>query len=98
MAERSDLYKILHQQPYKVLTEEETVRLKSEPGNLLTDPSAVYILDISNTEAQGLQKQYGVMCLSGENPDISPLIDVNDVISHWRTKEWDVVGTRYWIA
>jgi hypothetical protein len=79
LAERSDLYKILHQQPYKVLTEEETVRLKSEPGDLLTDPSAVYILDISNTEAQGLQKQYGVMCLSGENPDISPLIDVNDV-------------------
>ena len=79
LAERSDLYKILHKYPVKVLTEEETERLKSEPKDLLIDPSAVYILDITNTEAFGLQKQYGIMCLSGDNPDISPLIDVNDI-------------------
>lgn len=46
---------------------------------VLENPSSLFILDISPYEALAIQRSYGVLCLSGEQPNISPLIDVNDV-------------------
>ena len=78
---QSYLFKLLNQLPqdrYRVLKKEETERLKNGPDKVLKNPTSLYILDISKAEAQSIQENYGVMCLSGENPDISPLIDIND--------------------
>lgn len=94
-AVRSNLYKLLKQQPVQLLTASENKEFKAHPENVLKDPSALYILDISGVEALSIQRTYGVMCLSGDNPDISPLIDVNDIhISSEREKlgrGWDSV-------
>ena len=76
---RSFLYKLLKQQPVQILTTTETEAIKSQPDIVLNNPSALYILDITPMEALGIQRRYDVMCLSGEHPDISPLIDVNDI-------------------
>ena len=78
--ERSYLYKLLIQQPVQKLTAAETLHLKEHPEELLRNPSSLYILDgISPAEALAMQRQYGVMCQSGERPDISALIDINDI-------------------
>ena len=94
-AGRSNLYRLLKQQPVQKLTDEDTKKLKANPEEVLTNPSALYILDISPSEALGIQRSYGVMCLSGERPDISSLIDTNDVhISNEQEKlgrGWDSV-------
>ena len=76
---RSFLYKLLKQQPVQILTTTETEAIKSQPDIVLNTPSALYILDITPMEALGIQRRYDVMCLSGEHPDVSPLIDVNDI-------------------
>ena len=69
--------------------------LRTSPEVLLKNPSALYILDIPLSEAQAITRSYGVMCLSAEHPDISPLIDINDIhISNEREKlgrGWDTV-------
>lgn len=78
-AENGNLQKLLKQQPVQLQTEAETTYLKNHPEEVLKNPSALYILDITPAEALGIRKSYGVMCLSGEKPDISPLIDVNDI-------------------
>ena len=78
-AARSKLYKLLKQQPTQQLTAEQTQQLKTHPEDVLKNPSALFILDITRAEALAIQKTYGVICLSGEAPDISPLIDVNDI-------------------
>lgn len=92
---RSYLYKLLKQQQVLSLTVAETERIKSHPEEVQKNPSALYILDISPSEALGIQKSHGVMCLSGERPDISSLIDTNDVhISNEQEKlgrGWDSV-------
>ena len=75
----SNLYRLLKQQPVKVLTCADCAQLKSHPEDVLKNPSALYILDITRAEALAIQKHYGVFCLSGEAPDISPLIDINDI-------------------
>lgn len=72
------LCKLLKQQPVQLLKEADTERYKNHPENVLKNPSALYILDISAAEALAIQKMYGVMCLSSGAPDISPLIDIND--------------------
>lgn len=94
-AGRSNLYRLLKQQPVQKLTDEDTKKLKANPEEVLINPSALYILDISPSEALGIQRSYGVMCLSGERPDISTLIDTNDVhISNEQEKlgrGWDSV-------
>jgi len=95
ISSRSYLYKLLKQQPLQILTATETESFKSQPQEVLKAPSALYILDITHSEALAIQKSYGVMCLSGEAIDISPLIDVNDIhISNEREKlgrGWDSV-------
>ena len=92
---RSSLYKLLKQQPVQRLSTEQTLQLKSLPENIHRNPSSLYVLDITKAEALSIQKKYGVICLSGENLDISPLIDINDIhISNEREKlgqGWDTV-------
>ena len=78
MAGRSNLYKMLKQQPVFLMAEEDMTKLKAHPENVLKNPSSLYILDIPSAEALAIQKTYGVMCLSSAAPDISPLIDIND--------------------
>ena len=94
-AHRSYLYKLLKQRAVQVLTASDTDRFKSQPEEVLKNPSALYILDINAADALSIQRTYGVMCLSGDKPDIAPLIDVNDIhISNEREKlgrGWDSV-------
>lgn len=85
----SNLYKLLKQQPVEILSVADTERYKGHPEDVLKHPSALYILDVPSAEALAIQKQYGVMCLSGANPDISPLIDVNDIHI---SKEYEKLG------
>lgn len=75
---QSYLCKLLKQQPLQLLKETDTERYKTHPENVLKNPSALYILDISAADALAIQRMYGVMCLSSAAPDISPLIDIND--------------------
>ena len=93
--EDGNLYKLMKQQTVQLLTPDEINHLKSHPEDVLKNPSALYILDISPFEALDIQRRYGVMCLSGDQPDISPLIDINDIyISNEREKlgrGWDSV-------
>lgn len=76
---RSSLYKLLKQQQLQVLTSEKTNLLRTQPKEVLENPSSLYILDLTSAEALSIQRRFGVMCLSGEYPDISALIDINDV-------------------
>ena len=75
---QSYLCKLLKQQPLQLLKETDTERYKTHPENVLKNPSALYILDISAADALAIQRMYGVMCLSSAAPDISPPIDIND--------------------
>ena len=92
---QSYLGKLLKQQPLQLLKEADTRRYKEHPENVLKNPSALYILDITTAEALAIQKMYGVMCLSSDNPDISPLVDVNDYFKpsteKRKFKGWDRV-------
>ena len=75
----SYLYKLLKQQPVQQLTASENEQFKTHPENVLKNPSALYILDLPHSETLSIQKSFGVMCVSGSCPSISPLIDVNDI-------------------
>lgn len=77
-AGQSYLGKLLSKQPLLLLKEDDTKRYKEHPENVLKNPSALYILDISVADALAMQRMYGVMCLSSSAPDITPLIDIND--------------------
>lgn len=76
---QSYLYKLLQQQPVQLLSAAQNEELKTHPENVLKAPSALYVLDITPSEALAIKRLYGVMCLSTEQPDMSPLIDVNDI-------------------
>lgn len=93
--ENSCLRKLLKQQPVQLLKEVDNENFKTHPEEVLKNPSALYILDITPAEAVYIQNKYGVMCLSCENPDISPLIDVNDYFKpstkEIKFKGWDKV-------
>lgn len=95
VAARSSLYKLLMQQQAQLLTDQETADYEEHHDKVLDNPSALYILDISPAEALAIRREYGVLCLSADNPDISPLIDVNDIhIAGFREKlgrGWDSV-------
>lgn len=45
------LGKLLRQQPVQLLQQAETERYKEHPENMLNNPSALYILDITSAEA-----------------------------------------------
>lgn len=92
---RSYLYKLMQQQQTQKITEAEASHLKSHPEDVLKNPSSLYILDVARNEAAGIQKKYGVMCLSSDNLQISQLIDVNDIHipepKRKRGRGWDTV-------
>lgn len=94
-SECSDLYKMLKRQPVQLLTASDNARFKSHPEEVLKDPSALYVLDMTPVEAQTIQASYGVMCQSSQQPDVSPLIDVNDIfisnVDERFDKGWDSV-------
>ena len=77
---RSNLYKLLKQQPVEMLSTTDTNRYKTHPEDVLkASICTLYPIDMPCANTLAIQKQYGVMCLSGISPDISPLIDVNDI-------------------
>lgn len=87
-AARSSLYKLLklmtpkeknQPQALKLLSAVETEQYRSHPETVLKNPSTLYVLNVAQAEASDIQRRYGVMCLCGEHPNISPLIDVNDI-------------------
>lgn len=92
---RSYLYKLMERQPVEIISVEKTAQLRSHPKKLLDNPSSLYVLDIPILEANGMQKSYGVMCLSRDNLSISQLIDVNDIYTPEpntkKDKGWDTV-------
>jgi hypothetical protein len=77
-ARRSSLYKLLKQQPVQLLAAADNERFKAHPENVLKNPTALYILDATPSEALDIQRKFGVMCMSSDHIDISLLIDVND--------------------
>lgn len=87
--------KLLKQQPSRLLSSADTENLRQHPEEVLKGPSSLYILDVQPAEALSIRRSFGVMCLSGDNPDITPLIDVNDIhISNEHEKlgrGWDSV-------
>ena len=93
--EENPLHRLLKQQPSRMLSSADTDNLKQHPEEVLKSPSSLYILDVSPAEALAIRRFFGVMCLSGDHPDISPLIDVNDIhISNEHEKlgrGWDSV-------
>lgn len=93
--EGSPLHRLLKQQPSRLLSSADTDHLKQHPEDVLKSPSSLYILDVQPAEALSMRRSFGVMCLSGDNPDITPLIDVNDIhISNEHEKlgrGWDSV-------
>ena len=93
--EGSPLHRLLKQQPSRLLSSADTDYLKQHPEDVLKSPSSLYILDVTPAEALSIRRSFGVMCLSGDNPDITPLIDVNDIhISNEHEKlgrGWDSV-------
>lgn len=90
-----DIGKLLKLQPSRLLSSADTDHLKQHPEDVLKSPSSLYILDVPPAEALAIRRSFGVMCLSGDNPDITPLIDVNDIhISNEHEKlgrGWDSV-------
>ena len=90
-----DIGKLLKQQPLRLLSSADTENLRQHPEEVLKSPSSLYILDVTPAEALSIRRSFGVMCLSGDNPDITPLIDVNDIhISNEHEKlgrGWDSV-------
>lgn len=93
--EHSHLYRLLKQQPVQILTPSDVEKYKTHPENVLKNPSSLYILDITPSEALSIQRTYGVMCQCSDCPNISPLIDINDIhISVEKEKlghGWDTV-------
>lgn len=53
--------------------------LATHPETVLQNPSSLFILNIPIAEAERIQKLYGVLCISGDAVNISPLIDINDI-------------------
>jgi len=53
--------------------------IATHPETVLQNPSSLFILNIPIAEAERIQKLYGVLCISGDAVNISPLIDINDI-------------------
>lgn len=54
-------------------------KIPSKPESVLKNPSSLFILDIPLAEAKKIQVEYGVICRSGVDTNVSTLIDVNDL-------------------
>lgn len=77
-SQQSVLYKVLCQYDKLLINPAENENYTLHPDKVLKRPSALYILDVPETVTAKIQSDYGVMCLSGDNPDITPLIDIYD--------------------
>lgn len=53
-------------------------KILANPESVLKNPSSLFLLDIPFAAAKKIQAEYGVMCLSGTDPNITPLIDIYD--------------------
>lgn len=53
-------------------------KIPAKPESVLKNPSSLFILDIPLAEAKKIQVEYGVICRSGVDTNISTLIDIND--------------------
>lgn len=53
-------------------------KIPTKPESVLKNPSSLFILDIPLAEAKKIQVEYGVMCRSGVDTNISTLIDIYD--------------------
>ena len=53
-------------------------KIPANPETVLKNPSSLFILDIPFAEAKKIQIEYGVMCRSGVDTNVSTLIDIND--------------------
>ena len=69
--------------------------IPNKPESVLKNPSSLFILDIPVAEAKKIQVEYGVVCRSGVNTNVSILIDVNDEHTTDKNKPlgrgWDTV-------
>ena len=70
-------------------------KIPSKPESVLKNPSSLFILDISFAEAKKIQVEYGVICRSGVDTNVSTLIDINDEHTTDKNKPlgrgWDTV-------
>lgn len=70
-------------------------QIPAKPESVLKNPSSLFILDIPLAEAKKIQVEYGVMCRTGIDTNVSALIDIND--EHTTDKDeplgrgWDTV-------
>ena len=70
-------------------------QIPAKPESVLKNPSSLFILDIPLAEAKKIQVEYGVMCQTGIDTNVSALIDIND--EHTTDKDeplgrgWDTV-------
>ena len=53
-------------------------KIPTKPESVLKNPSSLFLLDIPFAEAKKIQVEYGVICRSGSDTNISSLIDIND--------------------
>ncbi len=53
-------------------------KIPTNPESALKNPSSLFILEIPLAEAKKIQVEYGVICRSGIDFDVSSLIDIND--------------------
>ena len=69
--------------------------IPTKPETVLKNPSSLFILDIPVAEAKKIQVEYGVVCRSGVDVNVSILIDVNDEHTTDKNKplgrRWDTV-------
>ena len=70
-------------------------KIPTKPESVLKNPSSLFILDIPLVEAKKIQAEYGVICRSGVDINISTLIDINDEHTTDKNKPlgrgWDTV-------
>lgn len=70
-------------------------KIPTKPESVLKNPSSLFILDIPLAEAKKIQVEYGVICRSGVDTNISTLIDINDEHTTDKNKPlgrgWDTV-------
>ena len=70
-------------------------KIPTRPESVLKNPSSLFILDIPFAEAKKIQIEYGVICRSGIDTNVSTLIDINDEHTTDKNKPlgrgWDTV-------
>lgn len=70
-------------------------KIPTKPESVLKNPSSLFILDIPFAEAKKIQVEYGVICRSGIDTNVSTLIDINDEHTTDKNKPlgrgWDTV-------